>query len=202
MKGATYGLAREGWPIVLVLAALAGWLAISPWPALAILPGVLLIVLVMQFRDPPRQVPSDPLGVVSPVDGVVVDIDRGDEGVRLMIRIATFSPYLLRSPTEGNVIHSSRDRSGRGLTVRTDEGEEVWLRLAGPRWLPAAAAVGIGERLGQGQRCGLLRGARAAEIWLPVDSVLIVQRGERVRAGESILGRFHRNGSGVERSPD
>lgn len=193
MRGARFDLAVEGWPFVIALLALTAWTVLSPWPLLAILPTVLLIYAVLQFRDPPREVPADPLGVVSPVDGIVDDVSRLDDGIRLLVKISVFSPYLLRSPTEGKVSHSGREHGGHGLTIRTDEGEEVWLRLRGPRWLPAAAAMGYGERVGQGQRCGLLRTARIAEIWLPLDSEILVQRGASVRAGESVIGRFHRN---------
>lgn len=193
MKGARYGLAIEGWPFVIVLLALAAWAVISSWPWLAVLPAALLIYAILQFRDPPRTVPADPLGVVSPVDGTITDVARLDDGIRLLVSISIFSPYLLRSPTEGKVSRSGREHGGHGLTIRTDEGEEVWLRLRGPRWLPPAAAMGYGERMGQGQRCGLLRAARTAEIWLPLDSEVLVQRDERVRAGESVIGRFHRN---------
>lgn len=194
MKGARYGLAIEGWPFVIVLLALAAWAVISPWPLFAVLPAALLIYAILQFRDPPRTVPADPLGVVSPVDGKVTDVARLDDGIRLLVNISVFSPYLLRSPTEGKVSRSGSEHGGHGLTIRTDEGEEVWLRLRGPRWLPPAAALGYGERVGQGQRCGLLRAARVAEIWLPLDSKVLVQQGERVRAGESVLGQFHRTG--------
>lgn len=195
MKGASYGLAREGWPFVIALIALTGWLVAGEWPAIAALPAVLLGYAVLQFRDPPREVPADPLGIVSSVDGVVTDVTHSEDGIRLVLRITMFSPYLLRSPTEGNVTESRTEHGGHGLTIRTDEGEEVWLRLRGPRWLPPAAAVGYGERVGQGQRCGLLRGARVAEIWVSSESKVLVQPGDKVRAGESVIARFHRNGT-------
>lgn len=195
MKGASYGLAREGWPFVIALIALTGWLVAGEWPALAALPAAMLVYAVFQFRDPPREVPADPLGIVSSVDGVVMDVTHSEDGIRLLLRIKMFSPYLLRSPTEGNVTESRTEHGGHGLTIRTDEGEEVWLRLRGPRWLPPAAAVGYGERVGQGQRCGLLRGARVAEIRVSSESEVLVQPGDKVFAGESVIARFHRNGT-------
>ena len=194
MKGARYGLAVEGWPFVIGLLALTAWLVVSPWPLVAVLPALSLVYAILQFRDPPRTVPADPLGVVSPVDGTVVDMSQHEDGICLLVSIAPFSPYLLRSPTEGKVARSGSEHDGHGMTIRTDEGEEVWLRLRGPRWLPPAAALDYGERVGQGQRCGLLRGARSAEIWLPVDSRILVQRGDRVRAGETVISHFHRDG--------
>lgn len=190
MNTSVYGIAREGWPIVLSLAAVAGLLLYCPWPAVAALPALLGVLAAVKFRDPDREAPADALGVLSPVDGVVTAVDRDADGQRVQLRVAMFSPYLLRAPTEGR-IHDA----GHGLSIRTDEGEEVVLRLRGPRWLPSAAVLGYGERVGHGQRCGLLRAARCAEIWLPDDADLLVRRGARVRAGETALGRFRINGA-------
>lgn len=195
MKSARYGLAVEGWIIVLVLALLAALLFGSAWPGSALVPLLLLGLALLRYRDPERAVPSDPLGVLSPVDGTVVDIDNGPEGLRIVIRIAAFGAYVLRAPTEGNVVDPGSLSAGHGLAIRTDEGEEVLVRLLGPGWLPPAATVDYDQRLGQGQRCGLRRGARAAEIWLPAGSHSAVQRGDTTFAGESVLGHFHREGA-------
>lgn len=189
MTGARYGIALEGWPVVLALAALTAWLAGS-WPLVALAPALLLIVAVLKFRDPSRTVPADPLGVVSPVDGKVCDIERRADGVRITIAAAPLGAYLLRSPTEGKVLESGSERGGHGIRIRTDEGHEVLLRLRGARWLPSAAANDYGERVGQGQRCGVLRMAKTAEVWLPRDAWLLVAAGARVVAGESVLARF------------
>lgn len=190
MTGARYGIALEGWPLVLALAALTAWLVASPWPAFAVIPALLLLIAILKFRDPPRDVPADPLGVVSPVDGKVCAVEQAEDGLRVLIRIAPFGAYLLRSPTEGKVLESGAERGGHGMRIRTDEGDEVLLRLRGPQWLPPAAANDYGERVGQGQRCGVLRMASTAEIWLPLDAALTVAVDAEVTAGESVLARF------------
>lgn len=190
MNTSVYGIAREGWPLVLVLVAAAALCLTSPWPAIAALPALLVVLAAIKFRDPDRAAPPDALAVLSPIDGVVTDIDRDADGQRVQLCIATFSPYLLRAPTEGKILDA-----GHGLLIRTDEGDEVVLRLRGPRWLPSAAVIGYGERVGHGQRCGLLRTACRAEIWLPDDAELLVSRGAKVRAGETPLGRFPGNGA-------
>lgn len=195
MKRSFYGLAVEGWPLVLLLAGLTAWLAFSPWPLAAVLAGALMVFAALQFRDPPRTVPADPRGVISPVDGVVSRAEQDAGGVRVLLRIATFSPYLLRSPIEGKVLEPDRANGGPGVTIRSDEGDAVQLRLAGPRWLPPAAIIGYGQRIGQGQRCGMLRASRLAELRLPADARLLVSEGERVVAGETVLARFHAEGS-------
>lgn len=188
MKGSIYGIAMEGWPVVVAALAAALWLATGPSPAWAVLPGAIFLLAVMKFRDPERDI-SSAFGVLSPVDGRVLDIERSAGGIRVLLRIAMFGPYLFRSPTEGKVLEPENGR--HGFRIRTDEGDEVRLRLLGPRWLAADALIDYGERIGQGQRCGMLRAARRAEILLPVTAVPLVSPGDHVTAGQTILGRFH-----------
>ena len=188
MKDSYYGIAGEGWLVVLLLVAVTALLASRTPHAAALLPGLLCVLAIAKFRDPDRDVPSDPLGVLSPVDGRVVGIGQDGDDRRVLLRVGLFSPYMLRCPVEGRILES-----GHGLRIRTDEGEEVGMRISGPRWLPSAAVVGYGERIGQGQRCGLLRMARIVEIRLPRDATILVERGAALRAGETVLGHFHRD---------
>ncbi len=186
MRASVYGIAYEGWIVVLLFAAAAVLAAARVSHGAALLPALLCVLAAVKFRDPERAVPADPLGVLSPVDGTVADIDEGSDGTRVLLRVAAFGSYLLRSPVEGRILESEH-----GLRIRTDEGDEIGMRLAGPHWLPSAAVVGYGERIGQGQRCGLLRTARIAELWLPDDARVMVERGAAVRAGETVLAHFH-----------
>ncbi|HEX7031165.1 MAG TPA: hypothetical protein VF254_11240 [Gammaproteobacteria bacterium] len=190
MKDSIYGIALEGWPFVVAGLAAAAWLVTGSSPAYAVLPAALCVLAVMKFRDPDRDV-SSAFGALSPVDGCVLKIEREAGGTRVLLRVALFGAYLFRSPTEGKVLEPGPENGGHGFRIRTDEGDEVLLRLTGSRWLPADAIVDYGERVGQGQRCGVLRAARFAEVVLPASATLAVETGERVRAGETVLGRFH-----------
>lgn len=194
-------VAGEGVPILLlalaatVLAAYyAGWIAAVP-PALA------LIVLFLLFRDPHRQVPSHPLAAVSPVDALVVEITTTAEGIdgsaahRIILRVDAFGAYCARSPVEGTILDPQGNGAGServvphaGLWVRTDEGDTVLLRFHGYRFgLVPRAFSRYGERVGQGERCAYLRLTRYAEVWLPINSRVLVAAGQHVRAGTDIL---------------
>src|SRR5690606_13096648 len=182
------GIASEGWPFVIASLAAALWLASGPSLAWATLPAAIFLFSVFKFRDPDREI-SSAFGVLSPVDGRVNGVACDEGGVRVLLDIAIFSPYLFRSPTEGKVLEPGRSNGNHGFRIRTDEGDDVTLRLHGPRWLPAHAVIDYGERVGQGQRCGMLRAARRAEILLPADAAVEVETGQRVTAGKTILGR-------------
>ena len=158
----------------------------------------------MIFRDPRRRIPAVPLGVVSPVDGRVVEIGVTDkavlhgEALRVVLRINSLGTYTARCPVEGkimdlNSISSEKivDYKTNALWVQTDEGDDVVLQFAGYRLgLAPKSFLRYGERLGQGTRCAYLRLTRFAEVHLPIDSKILVEAGQRVVAGKDVLARL------------
>jgi phosphatidylserine decarboxylase len=197
-------IAREGMPFLLSTAVLAGvvW-NLAGW--LFAVPVLLLLTwLFLIFRDPRRPIPASPLGVVSPVDGRVVEIDLSDCGVvhgevhRVLIQVDSFGTYTARSPVEGKIMDLRCDLpDGRpaldqnGLWVRTDEDQDVLLQFRGHRFgIAPRAFARFGERVGQGQRCAYLRLTRIAEVQVPLDSRILVTVGQRVRAGADLLARL------------
>lgn len=197
-------IAREGVPIfgaALLLSVLAWYSTAWPVALAATLP---LAWTTLVFRDPRRRIPASPLGIVSPVDGRISEIGVSDCGVlngevhRLLIRIDSFGTYTARSPAEGKVMDlrcdlpaERRSEYSRGLWVRTDESQDILLQFRGYRFgIAPRAFLGFGERVGQGQRCAYLRLTREAELELPLESRILVETGQTVRAGNTLLARL------------
>jgi len=165
---------------------------------------ILFVVLFLIFRDPRRRIPAVPLGVISPVDGRVVEVDLADKGVlqgeahRIVVRINSLGTYTARCPVEGKIMDlnsvagdSVVDYRTNALWVQTDEGDDVVLQFRGYRFgLAPVSFVRFGERLGQGSRCAYLRLTRFAEIHIPIDSTVLVEPGQRVVAGCDLLGKL------------
>jgi len=197
-------IAQEGVPFVLVSILLC-WLA---WRYLGIvwLGGAigLLVIVSLIFRDPRRQIPAVPLGVVSPVDGQVVAVDLVDKGVlqgeeqRIVIRINSLGTYTARCPIEGKILDLKSVSSERGsdyrtnaLWVQTDEGDNIVLQFRGYRFgFAPKSFVRFGERLGQGSRCAYLRLARFAEVHVSIDAKILVEPGQKVVAGCDLLSKL------------
>lgn len=172
----------------------------QPW--LALLPAAVFVLLYLLFRDPLREVPSVALGVVSPVDGEVVEIEQTDQCVvqgeahRIRIRIDSLGTYTARSPIEGKVmdLHSELEGVGRdcpanALWVKSDEGDSVVLQFSGYRLgLPPRSFIRYGERVGQGHRCAYLRLAKYADVYMPIAGKVKVEVGTPVTAGSDLLG--------------
>jgi phosphatidylserine decarboxylase len=173
-------------------------------PLYLIAPVVIGIWLYVIFRDPRRRIPAVPLGVVSPVDGVVTEVVLqekgllGEEAHSITIAIDSFGTYTARCPVEGKIMdfrgngHGQDVRSfSHGLWVQTDEGENVVLQFHGFRFgLVPLAFLQYGERIGQGQRCAYLRLAKFAEVQLPINGRVMVAVGDRVTAGTDVIGKL------------
>jgi len=164
-------------------------------PVFTVIPGVMVVVLFLIFRDPRRFVPSVALGVFSPVDGKVLEtgrIESGETGapaLRILIQVDSFGTYTARAPVEGSIM----DLGKKGLWLQTDEGQDVVLTFSGYRFgLAPTSFARFGERLGQGQRCAYLRLTRLAEIQLPVDGKILVEVGQTVIAGTDVIGNVHK----------
>ena len=171
--------------------------------AIAVAIAMLFFVLVLVFRDPRRAIPSAPLGVVSPVDGQIIDVDLVDRGVlhgeahRIHIRIDALGTYTARAPVEGKVLDlrsveddAIADYPTNALWIQTDEGDDVVLQFRGYRFgLAPRSCIRFGERVGQGQRCAYLRLARIAEVHLPIESKVLVEPGSVVRGGSVRRGK-------------
>ncbi len=197
-------VANEGIPFLLVSVGLC-WVAFRYLGVLWLAVGVVLfVILFLIFRDPQRRIPAVPLGVFSPVDGRVVEVDLVDQGVlqgeahRIVMRINSLGTYTARCPVEGKVMDLNSvagdrvvDYRTNALWVQTDEGDDVVLQFRAYRFgLAPKSFVRFGERLGQGSRCAYLRLTRFAEIHLPIDSTVLVEPGQRIVAGRDLLGKL------------
>jgi phosphatidylserine decarboxylase len=197
-------VAREGIPFL--LAAAIGIVATWQFGGYLywLVPLFLLVWFVLIFRDPVRATPAVPLGVISPVDGTVVEVGLTDHSAlngdahKICIRVDSLGTYTARSPVEGKIMDfrgafpgSAPGDGASGLWVRTDENDDVVLQFHGHRFgFAPLAFLGYGERVGQGQRCAYLRLVRLAEVQLPINGRVLVTVGQKVSAGVDVLAKL------------
>ncbi len=201
----------DAWTYVWRLVALAALTALLGWSALTWLALAGAAFVVFFFRDPDRTPPLDPTLVVAPADGKVLRVDRVDEpfvggpAVRVAIFLSLLNVHVNRSPITGTVLFQTY-RQGRMLPAFRDHASDLnernTLGLEGQgirvvvHQITGALARRIvcrakpGQRLRQGERFGLIRFGSCTEIILPAGVELLVQPGQRVRAGETPVARI------------
>jgi phosphatidylserine decarboxylase len=191
-------IAREG--VLLLLAAILAAVVVLNLSGLQTsLPfwGLSLLILVI-FRDPDREIPSQPMAVVSPADGRVTAVtatrdpylDR--DSIRVTLQMNPFGVFTTRSPVEGKVLqppHTPEDtRMPHGVWLQTDEGDDVVMVMMRGRLHTAPRCyIRIGERIGQGKRCGFVHLGGQVDVYLPQRSRLAVDVGDWVRSGSDVI---------------
>lgn len=207
-----------GFAAASLVATVAAWWAwaVLGW-IVAVVGGLLTGWCVWFFRDPERQVPSAPGAVVSPADGVVVYVGAGvppeelglgaeeTSGMtKLSVFMNVFNVHVNRSPVSGKVVkvaykagaffNASFDKASElnercSYAVRTAGGAVVaFVQIAGlvARRIVCRTCVGAG--LERGERFGLIRFGSRVDVYLPAGSAVRARVGDRVVAGETVLG--------------
>jgi phosphatidylserine decarboxylase len=202
-------IASEAWPFLFVLLGLAVLAQFLLGPIAFVVLFIILVVFVYLFRDPDRDIPSEPLAVVSPVHGIVTLIEEADEirlhsrAMRIQIEMRLHDIYSLRAPIEGKVMEQwcskpdkNESRRHFDFYIKSDEGDNVVtaIRL---RDIIRKFHVYLhsGERVGQGQRCGYLYFGGLVDVFLPIESKVHVEVGQYVSSGSSVLAHLIRSGA-------
>lgn len=203
--------------VTAILAASAWVRRRLPWPV-----GDLLLILILPlwalvlffFRDPERAVPVGDDLILSPADGRVVAIEPVHEplfikgpAVRLSTFMSLWDVHVNRSPVSGEV-KLVRHVPGKFLQAfrpeASDVNEHILLGLqGGERRVLVKQIAGIlarrcvnraiiGDYLERGQRFGLIRFSSRVDLFLPPEVQLLVQVGDGVQGGSSVLARWAR----------
>jgi phosphatidylserine decarboxylase len=189
---------RVGWLPFLVSAGLGTVLWQNLGWAWSLPLWVVCGVILYAFRDPEREIPSSPLAVVSPADGQVVAVERVQdpyldrEAIRMDIKMSHAGVYSTRSPVEGKILEPKNSGDGiqqpHGVWLKTDEDDDLVVAMhRGPLHNVPRCYVRIGERVGQGQRCGYIQMGGRVEVYLPPNSRVQVDDGSQVKAGSDVI---------------
>jgi phosphatidylserine decarboxylase len=200
-------VAREGYPFI----AAGAVLTLLPWMAGWGLVGLLFLLVtawvVWFFRNPPRLVPRGEGLVVAPADGRVVRVLEPRDGQPAVgIFMNVLDVHVNRLPVSGEVTEvaytpgtfinasldkASQDNERNRVTMRTPTGHEVtFVQVAGLVARRIVCWVKAGARGRAGDIFGLIRFGSRVDVHLPSGSDVWVVPGQRVSAGETILGRL------------
>ena len=206
-------IAREGYPFIIAAVLLLLAASMMGWRWVGVFFGLLALAFLGFFRDPERVPPEGEGLILSPADGKVVAIKEIEAGGRIAeaaIRVSIFlSPldvHVNRAPIQGRV-ETVRYQKGRFFAAYQEKAsqnnEQNAVRMVDSRGrkLGVVQIAGVmarrivcyvkqGDLLKPGQRLGLIMFGSRVDLFLPRGSPLEVTEGQRVRGGETIIGRF------------
>jgi phosphatidylserine decarboxylase len=211
MKEPQIPVAREGYPFIAFIAFATLVAALLEYEFFATLLLFLTGFVFYFFRDPERIIPDSEDGVVSPADGKVILVEKifddrfvNEHVYKVSIFMSIFDVHVNRLPFAG-VVEKIQYASGSFYAANTDQGglanEHCALILSTPRDFRYAVVqvAGLvarrivcwaekGDTLERGSRFGLIRFGSRVDIYLPQQTQIEVRSGQRVRAGETIIG--------------
>jgi phosphatidylserine decarboxylase len=163
------------------------------------------------FRDPERTVPGAPGLVVSPADGRVVIASDADPRwsppgawKQITIFLSPMDVHMNRTPVggrvtrveyrEGTFLPAYKREAGRNALNEIwidHDGEAVVVRqIVGVLARRIVCRVVEGQTLARGDRIGLMKFGSRMDVFLPVRAEILVEVGQPVVAGETVLARL------------
>jgi phosphatidylserine decarboxylase len=211
MKEPQIPVAREGYPFIVFTAFITLVFALLEYEFIAVLCLVLTGFVSYFFRDPERIIPDAEDAVVSPADGKVILVEKifddrfvHEHVYKVSIFMSIFDVHVNRLPFAGEV-EKIQYGAGSFYAANTDQGglanEHCAVILSTAKNLSYAVVqvagliarrivcwVEKGDSVERGNRFGLIRFGSRVDIYLPQQVQLEVRSGQRVRAGETIIG--------------
>lgn len=205
-------VAREGIPFIIIGTGLTSIFLILNWKFLASPLAVLTLLIIYFFRDPDRTLINEKRAVLTPADGKVISIEKLNNtdnllkapAIKISIFMSIFNAHINRIPIRGKIAQLSyhpgkffsanRDKASlynehNIVTLETDQRKKIVLvQIAGLIARRIVCWVKKGDLVETGQRFGLIRFGSRLEVYLPSDTTLMVKKGEKVKAGQTVIG--------------
>lgn len=204
-------VAQEGYPFIgfaALLTLVAAMLSCSVTAWLLMLATTFILCF---FRDPERFIPPQENALVSPADGKIIIVETVNDSqftegqaLKVSIFMNVFNVHVNRVPYSGTIekiIYTpgkfyAADSSKGALqneycaaVLRTEQGKKIaFVQIAGLIARRIICWLEPNDCVVKGRRFGLIRFGSRVDLYLPPDTDLTVRVGQKVRAGESILG--------------
>jgi phosphatidylserine decarboxylase len=208
-------IAPEGWPFVVIPLSVGTVVWIVGWPVLGVLFMALGVFALFFFRDPQRICGFGPGTACAPADGKVIKVSPAPPEMvqrglpkQISIFMSVFNVHVNRAAIDGELIEYSYNKGRKfsafkeKASLENEQNLSVWDGPSGRIALKQIAGLVArrivfdhhpGDSVLRGDRIGLIRYGSRVDIFLPHDATILVEEGERVRAGQSAIAELNGN---------
>jgi phosphatidylserine decarboxylase len=171
------------------------------------------IAVVRFFRDPVRKVVPDDNLILSPADGIIVDIKEVEESEyfrdrRIMVSIfmSIFNVHVNWYPVAGKIKYlkyypgkylfawnpkSSLNNERNTFVLENGLGHEIMVcQIAGGIARRIVYYTRLDKEVRQGEEIGIIKFGSRVDLFLPLNTRLYITPHKRVRGGQTIIGHF------------
>jgi phosphatidylserine decarboxylase len=180
---------------------------------LAVLTGLIFLFNLYFFRDPERTTPDNSKVIISAADGKVVQIVEEfepnyfhEQVRRVSIFLSVFNVHVNRIPITGTVDYleyfpgkffaaykeeASQANEQYEIGIAGDSGYRIMFKqIAGIIARRIVCNLIEGQPVKAGDRMGMIRYGSRVDMYFPLSAKVMVDIGEKVRGGETIIAIF------------
>ena len=204
-------VAKEGYPFIGFAVFCTVVLALLGLPVATAISFIMATFVLCFFRDPERFFPIRQDALVSPADGKVIHVEKiqenqftGGEVTKISIFMNVFNVHVNRIPFSGNVekviykpgkFYSADSKQGGleneycAIIMSTPQGKSfAFVQIAGLIARRIVCWLEPGDEVARGRRFGLIRFGSRVDLYLPLETDVVIKEGDKVRAGETVIG--------------
>jgi phosphatidylserine decarboxylase len=210
MRNTNTPVAVESVPFIAIGLGISALFFLLHWLVPLVLALVFTAFTLFFFRNPGRTIPTVPNAVIAPADGQIIYLGPAmeehleGEVQKISIFMSVFNVHINRAPVTGKVVDTFYCK-GKFLDVRDEratfenERQGLVIEAEGGHRLTVVQVAGLiarrivcyankGTHLERGRRYGLIRFGSRLDVYLPRETKIMVQLGQKTVAGETILG--------------
>jgi phosphatidylserine decarboxylase len=201
---------NEGW-VYLIVSVILTIISFPFFPIIGLFLLIISFCLFYFFRDPIRIIPNENV-IVSPADGKIVFIgesnlpeecDIKEEFHKISIFLDIFNVHVNRMPMSGtvkdikyipgkffraNVEKSSKENERNIITIENIKKEKIIVtQIAGLIARRIVCDLKINQEVLKGERFGIIKFGSRVDLYLPKNYNLMVNVGQTVIGGETII---------------
>ena len=174
---------------------------------------IMFLILLQFFRSPARRLFTHEDLIIAPADGKVVVIENvqepeyfNDMRMQISIFMSPINVHITRNPISGIVRYfkyhpgnylvawhpkSSTKNERTTVVVESEAGPFVLFRqIAGAMARRIVWYVNEGDEVNQGEEFGFIKFGSRVDIFVPLDTEVKVQIGEKVKGGQTVIAQL------------
>jgi phosphatidylserine decarboxylase len=174
---------------------------------------IITIFILQFFRDPPRTIPQDKNAILSGADGKVIAIEKTDDpyymrkSIKVSVFMNVFNVHSNKAPCQGKIIKknyypgkflnaalskASLENERCALVIERDDKKIITcVQIAGLIARRILCYKNYNELISAGERYGFIRFGSRVDHYLPVDALIKVELGQKVKNAETIIAHLN-----------
>lgn len=174
---------------------------------------IITIFILQFFRDPPRTIPQDKNAILSGADGKVIAIEKTDDpyymrkSIKVSVFMNVFNVHSNKAPCQGKIIKknyypgkflnaalskASLENERCALVIERDDKKIITcVQIAGLIARRILCYKNNNELISAGERYGFIRFGSRVDLYLPVDALIKVELGQKVKNAETIIAHLN-----------